>query len=238
MDGSRKIKTPFIKPAIAHRLLSWFLLSALVPLLVVGYIAYNHSVEILRTVVTNNLETIAQRKVDYINSYFQKTEKDLAVLARSLKVIDSLSVPKQAFKGGGKDFSRYMPVDGTLGAFLTHFKEIYGYYDLFLISTLGDIFFTVLREDDFGTNLVSGPYKDSYLAEVFSKAIASKMDDSAVFLTPLRYDAEAALKRKVVLGSRNALPGPGGIDLKGVSATGPRDGKGPAGHPGQRAKEG
>ncbi len=270
MDGSKKIKMPFIKPAIANRLLSWFLLSSLVPLLVFGYIAYTHSVETLRTVVTNNLETIAQRKVDYINSYFKNIEKNLAVLARSSQLVDSLAVLNQALKGGGKNSSRHMTGDKTLESLLIHFKETYGYYDLFLIATSGDIVFTVLREDDFKTNLVSGPYKDSPLAEVFNNAISSlktepsgfsfyipsqesatfnaspvfkdgrmigvvavqvgageiyrvaldytglgetgealialKMDDTAVFLTPLRYDAEAALNRKVVLGSRIALP--------------------------------
>ncbi|MBI9092530.1 MAG: HAMP domain-containing protein [Desulfobacterium sp.] len=261
---------PFIKPAIANRLMSWFLVSSLVPLLVFGYIAYTHSVEILRTVATNNLDTIAQRKVDYINSYFKEIEINLAVLARSSQVVDSLAALNSALKGGEKNPPRPGTVDKALEAFLIHFKETYGYYDLFLISISGDIFFTVLREDDFKTNLVSGPYKDSPLAAVFNNAvaslktepsgfyfyipsrepatfialpvfqdgrmigvvavqvgageiyrvaldytglgetgealIASKMDDSAVFLTPLRYDAEAALKRKVVLGSRNAMP--------------------------------
>ncbi|MBC2773116.1 methyl-accepting chemotaxis protein [Rhizobium sp. AQ_MP] len=62
--------------------------------------------------------------------------------------------------------------------FLKHLKA-QGYYDIFLIDAEGNIVYTVQKERDFGTNLLTGPYKDSGLAQVFKKAIAS--DDPEVF---------------------------------------------------------
>lgn len=55
-------------------------------------------------------------------------------------------------------------------AFLTH-KQAQGYYDIFLIDEDGNVVYTVMKETDFGTNLVTGPYKDTGLAKVFQKAM-------------------------------------------------------------------
>lgn len=62
--------------------------------------------------------------------------------------------------------------------FLKHLQA-QGYYDIFLIDAEGNIVYTVKKERDFGTNLLSGPYKDTGLAQVFKKAIAS--DDPETF---------------------------------------------------------
>ena len=45
-----------------------------------------------------------------------------------------------------------------------------GFYDLFLVDPeSGDIVYTVYKETDFGTNLLTGPYRTSNLAEVVRK---------------------------------------------------------------------
>jgi methyl-accepting chemotaxis protein len=46
-------------------------------------------------------------------------------------------------------------------------RVLTGVYDIFLISPEGDLVYSVYKETDFGTNLVSGPYADSGLAEAF-----------------------------------------------------------------------
>jgi methyl-accepting chemotaxis protein len=48
-----------------------------------------------------------------------------------------------------------------------------GYHDFFLISPSGDIHYSVEKEDDFATNLVTGPYKDTGLGEVFRQVVDS-----------------------------------------------------------------
>ncbi|MCF6189353.1 MAG: cache domain-containing protein [Cocleimonas sp.] len=42
-----------------------------------------------------------------------------------------------------------------------------GYYDVFLIANNGDIVYTVFKEDDYATNLLTGKYKESTLAQGF-----------------------------------------------------------------------
>jgi methyl-accepting chemotaxis protein len=50
------------------------------------------------------------------------------------------------------------------------FVETYGFYDLFLVDPAsGNIVYTVFKENDFSTNLNSGPYAKTQIGEVFRK---------------------------------------------------------------------
>ncbi|WP_261399868.1 methyl-accepting chemotaxis protein [Leisingera daeponensis] len=48
--------------------------------------------------------------------------------------------------------------------------ERLGYYDIFLISPDGDVIFTVTKEADYATNLNTGPYNETGLAQAFQLA--------------------------------------------------------------------
>lgn len=57
--------------------------------------------------------------------------------------------------------------------------ESRGYYDIFLIDAAGNIVYTVFKELDFATNLVSGPYRDSGLGKAFATALAKRPGEYA-----------------------------------------------------------
>jgi methyl-accepting chemotaxis protein len=70
--------------------------------------------------------------------------------------------------GDGSYYSLYhRAFHGWARRFLEHF----GYYDAFLINPRGDIVYSVTKERDFATNLKTGPYRKSPLAEVFRRAM-------------------------------------------------------------------
>jgi serine phosphatase RsbU (regulator of sigma subunit) len=154
---------------IANKLLGWFLLVALVPLVTVGYISYQNSAIALKEEVLNNLITIAEDKADHIIAYIKERKKSVTVLIHTQHIIGSFDKFTTAFKFGTES-SEYKAVKEPFGAEISRHKEIYGYYDIFLISPEGDIVFTVNHEADFGTNLRTGPYKDTELAKVFYRA--------------------------------------------------------------------
>ena len=52
---------------------------------------------------------------------------------------------------------------------LTHFKENEFFVNLSLISPEGFLFYSVLHEDDYHTNLLKGPYKDSHLGRFINQ---------------------------------------------------------------------
>ncbi len=64
-------------------------------------------------------------------------------------------------------------VEGETEDFFTKYKELYGYYDLFLINPDGYCFYTVCREPDYQTNLLTGPYKDSNLGTLVRQVVDS-----------------------------------------------------------------
>ena len=74
-----------------NRLLFWFILLALIPLLIGITITYYLQVEEAKEVEINKLTVVRDLKVQQINSWLTEREKDLKTLAKSLTV--------QNFKG-------------------------------------------------------------------------------------------------------------------------------------------
>ena len=65
-------------------------------------------------------------------------------------------------------------VEGEEGDYYANFIEEYGYYDLFLINREGRIFYSVLKEDDYNTNILTGAYADSSLAEAVDESMQAR----------------------------------------------------------------
>jgi len=77
-----KFKTKFKK--IQNRFLFWFILLALIPLLIGITITYYLQVEEAKEVEINKLTVVRDLKVQQINSWLTEREKDLKNLAKSL----------------------------------------------------------------------------------------------------------------------------------------------------------
>lgn len=68
----------------------------------------------------------------------------------------------------------FSPVDDSGKEFYAKYIEKYGYYDLFLINPDGYIFYSVTKEVDFQTNILTGRYADSGLGRLLQKISQSK----------------------------------------------------------------
>lgn len=94
------------------------------------------------------------------------------------------------------DGSQYSMMHAKYHQTMVSFKKQFGFYDIFLIDKNGNIVYTVNKEVDFTTSLVTGPYATSNLAEVFNKVITSDKQnfiviaDFAPYLAS--YDNQAA----------------------------------------------
>lgn len=66
--------------------------------------------------------------------------------------------------GYSKKHKVYHPV-------IREYLEKFGYYDIFILdSNTGQMVYSVFKEADFATNLLTGPYKDTNFADVFREA--------------------------------------------------------------------
>lgn len=74
------------------------------------------------------------------------------------------------------DFEEILSVklEGQKEDFLTKYNNMYGYYDLFLISPDGDCFYTVCHESDYQTNFVSGKYSSSNMGQLVRQVLETK----------------------------------------------------------------
>ena len=46
----------------------------------------------------------------------------------------------------------------------------FGFEDILLLNNKGDIVYSVAKKTDFGTNLITGPYRFSHLSRLLKKA--------------------------------------------------------------------
>lgn len=53
------------------------------------------------------------------------------------------------------------------------FLESFEYYDIFLFDTQGNLTYSVFKETDYGTNFLTGPYKDTNFASAVRSALSS-----------------------------------------------------------------
>ena len=72
-------------------------------------------------------------------------------------------------------------IEGANNDFFTDYIEKYGYYDLFLINPNGFCFYTVGKEADYHTNLVSGKYAGSNLGKLLRDVLKSRQYGMADF---------------------------------------------------------
>jgi methyl-accepting chemotaxis protein len=85
------------------------------------------------------------------------------------------------------DGSAYSTAHAKLHDFAREFVTARGYYDFFLIDLNGNVLYTVEKEADFGSNLLTGPYAESGLADAFRQAAVSTVPGQVVLSDLQRY---------------------------------------------------
>lgn len=73
------------------------------------------------------------------------------------------------------DNTPYSQLHAEVHPVVRSYLERFGYYDIFLVdSTTGDIVYSVFKELDFSTSLLTGPYASTNFGEAFRQANAAK----------------------------------------------------------------
>ncbi|WIF95814.1 methyl-accepting chemotaxis protein [Caminicella sporogenes] len=155
---------------LSTKLLIVILLLSLLPLSISTYLNYKEAKKALEERAFEQLISIRDIKKMQIETYFSDLITDMKILKDNYLVKRGIENYEKAFKMGINS-DEYKRVEAEFGEKLRKYKEINGYYDLFLITKSGDVVYTAAREQDFGTNLINGKYKDTPLAEAFNKGL-------------------------------------------------------------------
>lgn len=79
------------------------------------------------------------------------------------------------------DGSQYSQLHTRYHPFLNQYLNRFGYYDIFLVdANTGHVVYSVYKELDFATSLLTGPFKNSGLASAFTRATSLKSGEIAL----------------------------------------------------------
>lgn len=109
------------------------------------------------------------------------------------------------------DGSAYSQAHATYHPWLRQFLRERGYYDIFLFNPEGDLVYTVFKELDYATNVVSGQYADTDLGNAFRAARDNARPDYQAFFDFKPYapshGAPASFISTPLLDARGQLEG-------------------------------
>jgi len=162
------LRQSFKNLSITTQFVTWLLLIATIPMSIIIYITLVESKETIESQRLMMLRGIADAKASLIQNYFFEREREVTLLANSLEVIEAMTRFGNTFEIGVNS-SEYLAVDNEFRPFLSYVQETPEYYDVLFISPDGDVIFTVIHESDFGTNIVTGPYKNTEIARIFDQ---------------------------------------------------------------------
>ena len=174
-----------VKTRLSTVLIVCFLVISLGPLALVATLSYVQARSRLSREITSRLRFIADDKARQLESYELEKKKLVTALAYSPTLMATMERLEQIYKHKGLAAAEYAEIDRRIRPFLAFRKEELEFRDLLLISLDGQVIFSLDREDDLGTNLRSGPYKDSPLAQAFENAseLAQNGDLGICFLS-------------------------------------------------------
>ncbi|MGR3316967.1 MAG: ATP-binding protein [Candidatus Anammoxibacter sp.] len=169
---------------LSNKLLIWFLITTLVPLALFGFAAYLYTVKQLKNGSIDHLVSLAETRALIIEDYFRRKEDIMYHLVHTPTIIDYMMFNERSHDKNSIISAENNLLDKKLMGFLesyTHGDNTL--YDLFLVNKEGDVIFTMAKEEDYGTNLLTGPFKDTQLAKTFKDAIRL----SSPGLSPFEY---------------------------------------------------
>jgi len=191
---NRKAKSTTDGLSLKIKLVSILLALSLIPLGVVGVLAYSNASGAMHDLTAEEkitleeeaqakLEAVAKLKSSWISNFFDERKGDVTVLADSPAVIEAIKEIDAAFTEAKSTYPTYtgkqlLNADSDYSAafyahdtFLTNYMNEYGYYDIFLICPdHGNVFYTSAQEADFGTRLSN---ENTGLAEAWKNCLES-----------------------------------------------------------------
>lgn len=175
------------------------LVNAALLLSISGYLTYKKQLR----AAEESMTSVVDGTVDKVDVYLSSITDDIATLPDNPAVLDALAAfrggwsdlaqtgnptdtlhklyindnPNPTGKKEELDFapdgSSYSAAHAKYHPWFREFLRKRGYYDIFLFDASGNLVYTVFKELDFATNLVSGQWKDSDLGVMFREVKAN-----------------------------------------------------------------
>jgi methyl-accepting chemotaxis protein len=164
------------------------------------------------SMIQQSLAAVATERQKALESYFKAIREDTVLVASSDMARDALtsfSAGYREFGAGAEqklqqiyiddnphptgkkdelqaagDGSTYSRHHARLHPWFNRLQRDRGYYDVFIFDTAGNLVYTVFKERDYATNLLTGAWRDSDLGVAFRKGLSAEA--GTVHLTDFR----------------------------------------------------
>lgn len=182
------------------------------------------------------LEAIVDGRKNQIETYLESIEKEVIATSQRKDVVAGLAafnkvfeqvegnkkeelqrryITENPFPTGSKhdlitaEVDNYDRIHARYHERFRDVLEAQGYYDIFLINLKGDVIYTVFKELDFATNLVSGQWAKTDLANIYRDVINSNGSSKVFFRDYKPYgpsnDAPASFIARAVMSGGNTI---------------------------------
>ncbi|MCI5221400.1 MAG: methyl-accepting chemotaxis protein, partial [Candidatus Electrothrix sp. AR4] len=130
-------------------------------------------VQSLRREGISKLKAIETTKKVNLEGYLQDRLADISIVASNLTTVRAVQEFGEAFseEGGRVSGSLWNGYKEQYGGWFSEFRDVHGYYDVFLLSSAGDVLYTAAEESDLGQSVTRGSLQNSGLGRVFAKAV-------------------------------------------------------------------
>ncbi|MCP4266701.1 MAG: HAMP domain-containing protein, partial [Candidatus Brocadiaceae bacterium] len=163
IDTSKTI----IKRKLGTSLIMWFVLLSIIPMTVASLFCYYEAHNSMEIEARKALSGTAASNSEFVKNWYSYRLIDLKTQASQNNNVKFLQELKDSFRSSRKPLAQF--VESHKWSEIVHerdsdlqtFQRNYGYYDIFLIDDLGNILYTISKEDDLATNLLTGRYKDT-----------------------------------------------------------------------------
>lgn len=183
---------------IAHKIPLFISVTAIIVAGAVAVVSFVLAETELKQVAENRLTAVMEGRRAALGDYLTSIEQDIQVTStnpntiRALRsfsgtwealgsnpteVLQRLYINENPHPAGekekldaAKDNSAYSSAHGVYHPWFRQFLRARDYYDVFLFDTQGNLVYSVFKELDFATNIVSGKWKDTDLGNAFRAA--------------------------------------------------------------------
>lgn len=179
-----KRKKSFLQ-SIGTKLIIMFLAVSIIPIAIIGILSNNSARKALEASAFSQLESVGHLKADQIVAFLERKIRDIDILSKeplTLEAFDKLNEYEANDVIGTTSESSltitsdiYNKIFDDIDPFFREFIKAYNFYDMVIIDAdHGHILYTVMKENDFGTNLKTGQYRESSLGNLWREIVGTQ----------------------------------------------------------------
>lgn len=202
LQTSRRGRKITFYRSLQTRLILAFLAVSIIPLVIAGWLSFVQSQNALTDQVSNQLVSVRDLKAERIEAFFQLVEEDILLVSKFPVTIEAVqtfaltedfyTVRRLGYLGNpdlvdsGQD-SQYDIAHAHYHELFKEVVETMGYDDLYLVAPEGTVVYNYDKGDDFGTNLLTGAYRNTHIAVLFQRLSISTNSNEIEFTDFLHY---------------------------------------------------